>query len=334
MAQHFLLSPAAKTLSLASVLRMSDEEAEAMFRKVRWPDRDGAPFCPHCGGLEPYEFRRGKGALRFECCACGKEFSITSGTLFASHKLPLKAYLAAIAIFCNEVKGKSALALTRDLGVSYKTAFVLLHKLREAMAAELRGRVVGGEGKVAEVDTGYFGGYVKPANLREHRLDRRLAANQSGKRKAVVVIRERNGNSVPAVFRTEGQALSFVRSRIAKGTTVNADDSPNWNDLHSRFEMKRINHEEAYSLDGACTNWAEEFFSRMRRGEIGHHHHIAGAYLLRYAQESSWREDNRRSSNGEQVNRVATLAMASKPSVDFCGYWQRHIKPDQSALSS
>jgi hypothetical protein len=58
--------------------------------------------------------------------------------------------------------------------------------------------------------------------------------------------------------------------------------------------MKRINHEEAYSFDGACTNWAEEFFSRMRRAEMGHHHHIAGAYLLRYAQKSSWREDNRR----------------------------------------
>lgn len=89
--------------------------------------------------------------------------------------------------------------------------------------------------------------------------------------------------------------------------------------------MKRINHEEAYSLDGACTNWAEEFFSRMRRAEIGHHHHIAGAYLLRYAQEASWREDNRRVSNGEQVGRVAGLAMKRKQSVDFTGYWQRHI---------
>src|SRR5208282_4774047 len=78
--------------------------------------------------------------------ACGKDFSITSGTLFASHKLPLRCYLAAIAIFCNEVKGKSALALSRDLNVSYKCAFVLLHKLREGMAAELKGRMIGGEG--------------------------------------------------------------------------------------------------------------------------------------------------------------------------------------------
>jgi transposase-like protein len=293
MAQHFLLSKAAKTLTLGQVFRMTDQEAETAFRKVRWQETDGAPVCSHCGGLDAYDCRRANGAPRFECKACGKDFSITSGTLFASHKLPLRAYLAAIAVFCNEVKGKSALALSRDLGLSYKTAFVLLHKLREAMAEEMKGRVIGGEGKVAEVDSGYFGGYVRPANLAEYRKDRRFAMNQSGKRKAVVVIRERDGNTLPAVFRTEGQALSFIKSRIAKGTVVNADESANWNELHSRFEMKRINHEEAYSLDGACTNWAEEFFSRMRRAEIGHHHHIAGAYLLRYAQEASWREDIR-----------------------------------------
>jgi hypothetical protein len=141
-----------------------------------------------------------------------------------------------------------------------------------------------------------------------------------------VVIRERNGNTLPAVFRSEGAALSFIKSRIAKGTTINADESSAWNELHSRYEMKRINHQEAYSLDGACTNWAESFFSRLRRGEIGHHHHVAGPYLLRYAQEASWREDCRRLSNGEQVQRVTGLALASKQSIDFCGYWQRHIR--------
>jgi transposase-like protein len=325
MAQHFLLSKAAKTLSLASVFTMKDADAETAFRRIRWADTNGEPVCPHCGGVDAYDCRRLKGAPRFRCRACVKDFTITSGTLFASHKLPLRCYLAAIALFCNEVKGKSALALSRELSVSYKCAFVLLHKLREAMAAELKGRVIGGDGKVAEVDSGYFGGYVKPANLKNHRVDRRFSEHQSHKRKAVIVIRERNGNTLPAVFKSEKRALDFIRRRIAPGTIVNADESANWNELHSRFEMKRINHEEAYSLDGACTNWAEEFFSRMRRAEIGHHHHIAGAYLLRYAQEASWREDNRRSPNGEQVSRVASLALVSKPSVDFSGYWQRHI---------
>src|SRR6195256_3766176 len=120
----------------------------------------GSAYFSRC----PYECRRPNGLLRFRCRACREDFTITSGTLFAFHKLPLRGYLAAIAIFCNEVKGKSALAISRDLGLSYKDAFVLLHKLREAMAEEMKGRVVGGEGKEAEVDGGYFGGYVKPAN--------------------------------------------------------------------------------------------------------------------------------------------------------------------------
>lgn len=311
MAQHFLLSKAAKTLSLAQVFTMKDADAEMTFRRIRWADTNGESVCPHCGGTDAYDCRRLKGAPRFRCRACGKDFSITSGTLFASHKLPLRAYLAAIAIFVNEVKGKSALALSRDLNVSYKCSFVLLHKLREAMAEELKGRIVGGEGKVAEVDGGYFGGYVKPANLRENRRDRRLAKNQSGKRRVVVIVRERGGNSVPAVFRSEGAAYGFLRQHIAKGTVINADEANSWDELHRRFEVKRINHEQAYSLDGACTNEAEGFFSRMRRAEIGHHHHIAGPYLLRYAQEASWR----RQANGEQVERIATLAMKKKESV-------------------
>jgi hypothetical protein len=64
----------------------------------------------------------------------------------------------------------------------------------------------------------------------------------------------------------------------------------------------------------------------MRRAEIGHHHHVAGPYLLRYAQEASWREDNRRVPNGDQTHRIAGLALNNKPSVDFSGYWQRHVK--------
>ena len=139
------------------------------------------------------------------------------------------------------------------------------------------------------------------------------------------MIRERDGNSLPAVFRSEGQALDFIRRRVAKGTTINADEAGSWDRLARPFRGSHGSTiEEAYSHDGACTNWAEEFFSRMRRAEIGHHHHIAGAYLLRYAQEASWREDNRRASNGDQTFRIAGLAMKRKQSVDFTGYWQRH----------
>ncbi|WP_176937299.1 transposase [Bradyrhizobium brasilense] len=97
------------------------------------------------------------------------------------------------------------------------------------MAEELKGRVICGEGKTAEVDGGYFGGYIKPANQKEYRRDRRYARNQNGKRKVVVVVRERGGNSVPAVFGSESQAAAF-RARIAKGTVVHADEAASWED--------------------------------------------------------------------------------------------------------
>jgi transposase-like protein len=304
---------------------MTDEAAEKLFAGLRWAPTAGEPVCPHCGCQICYAARRPSGALRYRCKACRKDFSLTSGTLFASHKLPLQTYLAAVAIFCNEVKGKSALALSRDLNVQYKTAFVLAHKLREAMAVEMKGMRVGGDGETVEIDGAYFGGYIKPANARENRIDRRLAKNQTGKRQVVVVMRERGGRTLPAVFKSEGAALGFVASRVGKGTVINADEAPSWNDLQARYAMQRIDHRTLYSnCAGVYTNGAEEFFSRLRRAEIGHHHHVAGIYLTRYAQESAWREDYRRVDNGSQVRSVIGLALGARPSVDFCGYWQRN----------
>jgi transposase-like protein len=300
MPQHFLLSAKARTLNLAQVARMTETQVETAFAGIRWPETNGKAVCPHCGCPTCYEARRPNGALRFRCKACRKDFSLTSGTIFAFHKMELRAYLLAISIFCNEVKGKSALALSRDLGVQYKTAFVLAHKLREAMASEITGLRLGGPGKIVEIDGGYFGGYVKPANHKENRVDRRLSRNQNGKRQCVVVIRERDGKVLPAAFRSEASAMSFIKNRVARETEIMVDEAASWNDLHTRYSVKTINHQVAYSLDGACTNGAESFFSRMRRAEQGHHHHISGVYLGRYAQESAWREDMRRVANGDR----------------------------------
>jgi transposase-like protein len=326
MPQYFLLSAAAGTLSLGVVARMSDQEAERVFIQLRWSDNDGNAYCPHCGCTTVYMARRPSGSARWRGKACRKDFSVTSGTLFAFHKMPLRAYLMAIAIFANEVKGKSMLALSRDLGCQYKVAFCLAHKIREAMASEVRQAPIGGEGKKAEIDGGFFGGHVKPTNRRENRRDRRLRDNQSGKRKVVVVIRERGGNTLPGVFRTEAEALNFIRRKVPQGTTLYADEAGPWNELRGRYTLHRVNHDLAYSLGGEHeinTNQAESFFSRMRRGELGHHHHIAGPYLIRFAQEAAWRENHRRAANGAQVNQIVALAMHNKPSVDFCGYWQR-----------
>jgi hypothetical protein len=138
------------------------------------------------------------------------------------------------------------------------------------------------------------------------------------------VVRERGGSTLPAVFKSESAALGWISSRVAPGTKVVADEATSWNDLQTRYDVSRIDHSQAYSVGGVYSNGAESFFSRIRRGEIGRHHHVAGPYLVRYAQEAAFREDNRRVSNGDQVRHTVGLALSAPPSVDFCGYWQRH----------
>jgi transposase-like protein len=317
MAQHFLLSAAARSLSLAKVMRLTDDQAFDLFRSIRWSATEGDAVCGKCGGCECYTF---KARRIFKCKACGAQFSVTSGTIFASRKMDLRDILAAIAIFVNGAKGHSALQLSRDLDVQYKTAFVLSHKIREALAAEQAASVISG---TVEVDGAYFGGYVKPANRKEDRVDRRLAVHQNGKRQVVVVARERDGETLTHVAKSEAEGVPFVLATVATGATVHADEASHWDNLEAKFLTRRINHSVEYSTPEACTNMAESFFSRLRRAEIGIHHSIAGPYLAAYATEMAWREDNRRVSNGEQFLMATSAAMAHPVSRQWKGYWQR-----------
>src|ERR1700744_636782 len=172
MSQHFLLSRKARTLSLSKVARLSDEEAYETFRLIRWAATNGAPVCPRCKCAAVYNYATRK---LFKCKACSHQFSVTSGTIFASRKLSIRDYLLAIAIFVNGAKGHSALQLSRDLDCQYKTAFVMAHKIREALASEANGATVAGE---VEIDGAYFGGHVRPANYKANRVDRRHTDRQ------------------------------------------------------------------------------------------------------------------------------------------------------------
>ena len=319
MTQHFLLSAKARTLSLKSIFQMTDDAAHATFEAIRFADNGGAAFCPRCECTAVYTYA----ARRiWKCKACNHQFSVTSGTIFASRKLAIRDYLAATAIFVNAVKGVSALQLGRDLDVQYKTAFVLAHKLREAMTtAQLTGQLSG----VVEVDGAYFGGHVKQENEKAERKDRRLLSEQTGKRQSVIVARARGGRTLTTVVAKESQGVEFIRSVVAPGAVVHADEAASWDALHARFEMLRINHSVAFSKDGACTNLAESFFSRLRRAEIGQHHHISGKYLGFYAAEMAWREDRRRVSNGDLHQAAAAAALSHPVSRVWAGYWQRSM---------
>jgi transposase-like protein len=317
MAQHFLLSAAARTLSLKAIYSEGEDAAYRRFCGLRWPETKGAPVCPMCGCLDIYDLTTRR---RFKCAACHRQFSVTSGTIFASRKLAFVDLLGAICLFVNASKGLSAVQLSRDLDVQHKTAFVLMHKLREAMTAETREARLDGE---VEVDGAAFGGHVRPANLREQRIDRRRLANRSGKRRVVVVLRQRGGRTLTRTFLREAQGVDFARERIEPGSVVSADEIAHWDLLDPDFDMRRINHSEAYSHGGAHTNLAESYFSRLRRMIGGQHLRVEGRYLDAYAAHAAWLEDHRLESNGRLADRLIGGALAAPVSRAWKGYWQR-----------
>ena len=127
------------------------------------------------------------------------------------------------------------------------------------------------------------------------------------------------------MFKAEAESLETLGQQIEVGSIVHADEAAHCDAPHSRYLTKRIDHQESYSDGEACTNQAESFFSRLRRAEIGRHHHVAGPYLNAYAAEMAWRVDNRRVSNGEQYLIAVNAALAHPVSRQWKGYWQRAV---------
>jgi hypothetical protein len=210
--------------------------------------------------------------------------------------------------------------LSRDLGCQHKTAFVLAHKLREAMAHGNEAVTLSG---VVEVDSAYFGGHIRPENRKEDRKDRRLAKHKTGKRRVVVAIRLRGGRVLPFVRHEEAEGVAIVRERVAKGAELHADEAPHWDILEAQYQALRINHSVAYSDGDACTNQAESYSSRLRRMVQGQHHHVSAQHLHQYANEAAWREDHRRTDNGGAFRLTLTAATHAPVSRAWKGYWQR-----------
>lgn len=332
--QHFLLSSEARTLSLLEIFRLSDDEAFDLFRMARWSETGGNPVCGRCGGLEHYWLGTRQ---QWRCKVCNYTFSVTAGTLFANHKLPLRTYLAAIALYSNTAKGLSALQMSRHLDVQYKTAFVLVHKLRESLVDADPGTL---DGEV-EIDAAYANDHVRPKNKIEDRLDRRLAENQNPNKRAVVVMRQRGADgegankTLTAVAKSENQTttLNLTRKHIAPGSVVFADEHPAYNILHGHYATLRVNHKSIYSgPQGENTNQAESYFSRFRRMQLGQVHKMSNTYLDRYANEVAYREDTRRWSNGNIFGDITQRCAQSPTSRDFCGYWQGNKRQGEQVV--
>ncbi len=321
MAQQFHLSAAARTLSLKEIYKGGEEKAYETFCKLRWNQTDGEPVCSKCGCLDAYKITTRK---RFKCKSCYNQFSVTSDTIFANRKMGYCDLLAAICLFVNAAKGISALQLCRDLNVQYKTAWVMAHKLREALSSETSNEILRGE---VEIDGAYFGGHVRPENRKEDRIDRRTKEHKSDNRRVVVALRQRMGRTLTFICKSEYEGVNIARANVTADATIYADEARHWNNLESEYATSRINHGECYSEgNGRHTNWVESYFSRLRRMVSGQHHFVSHKYLYQYAKHAAWLEDHRGNDNGTNAHRLLGNALNHPVSSIWAGYWQRSFR--------
>lgn len=215
----------------------------------------------------------------------------------------------------------SAVQFSRDLNVQYKTAWVLAHKLREALGKDIHtGEILDGH---VEIDGAYFGGHIRPNNLKEDRVDRRLKQHQTGTRRVVVALRERLGRTLPFVTKSEADGVELAQAHVDRMAIISADEASHWDMLHAGWETERVNHSECYSDHGKHTNWVESYFSRLRRMVRGQHHFVSPKYLYQYANHAAWLEDNRRNDNGTNAMNVLSGMLSNPISRRWSGYWQR-----------
>lgn len=350
---EFHLSRQAVDMGYEELDRLSKRDAVFLFAETVWGSRTEMP-CPHCGTLDSHYFSTRE--LRWKCKGCGKRFSVTSGTIFQDHKLPLVKILKIMFSWANGASGKPALQLRREWNVSYKTAFTLAHKLREGLARGFNTGVLCG---VQEMD----GMDVLGRRYREKRNrpqvapagtpkippellkppegfvgppeppKRGKAARQPADRRLLLVLRKRGVN------RGKGGAATRVAVALAESTAsvttmaqrfasaesaIMSDEDPAYASFARHFaEHRSITHSRAFS-DGAGTNnnQAESFNARMRRLVEGIYLNPSTKYLHSYAAEAAWREDARRLSNGRKLRHLLGIAMSVGPSHWWTGYRQ------------
>ncbi len=337
MAQHFRLSAAARQLSVDSLASLSDAEIFQLLKQARWGNVDemNDVICPHCHAHHHAYFISTR--KQWQCKHCQHRFSITAGTIFQGAKLSLRKIMLAIFYFATESKGLSAITLSHKLNVQYKTAWVLLHKFRESLDKAKDLTPLHGE---VHIDGAYTNYYIRPKNFRHKRIDRRKKRYQRADKSCVLVFRQRAANqevmkgadrSIVALVKEENtQDILHLTQRLVKpSSTIHADENPAYDCLTFYYDLWRVNHSQEYrSIDGITNNLAESFFARLRRAITGIYHKMNNKYLMFYANEIVWREDNRRKSVKEKFEQLLKCCLNTLPSRDFTGYWQGNKKAE------
>lgn len=185
MAQHFLFSSKARTLSPINLAQLSDTEARTLLCQIRWGSEENV-VCPKCS-VQHIAYRIAS-RNQWRCKHCHHTFSVTSDTIFANRKLFIQTYLYDIALLVNAAKGLSACQLSSDLNVQYKTAFTLAHKIRESLQIQKQLFQLSGE---IHIDGTYVHSAPRPKNKKSERVDRRLKENANPNKRSILVMRSR-----------------------------------------------------------------------------------------------------------------------------------------------
>jgi transposase-like protein len=261
------------------------EQARQYLEKVRWPN---GPVCPHCGSISKDHYRLEGEAHReglWKCKDCREQFTVTVGTVFERSKIALHVWLQAVYLLCSSKKGMSSHQLHRTLGVTYKTAWFMTHRIREAMKGGALGPL-GGIDKTIEADETYYG-----------QKRSRAKATGTHHKHAIFALVERKGQvrawHIPTV--TGDNVRSILRANVRHQSSVFTDDHGAYRHVNRDFyEHQVVAHSQGeYARGPVHTNTIEGYFSILKRGLIGTYHHVSEAHLQRYVTEFDFRYNHR-----------------------------------------
>lgn len=276
-----------------------DDAAREHLESIRWPN---GPVCAHCGGTERNSRLNGtshRPGLLF-CGDCRTQFSVTVGTVFERSKVALHKWVFASHLMAASKKGISAKQLERMLGVTYKTAWFMAHRLREAMNIAPAGQL-GGAGSVVEVDETYWGNVGKQA---------KGARGYDHKMKIVSLV-ERNGEkrSFHVADVTAATVAPILREQIAKKTRLMTDEARIYTKVGREFaEHGVVKHKAGeYSRGDVTSNTVESSFAILKRGLYGTFHSVSEQHLQRYATEFDFRWNTRQSLGFNDADRAAQV---------------------------
>jgi transposase-like protein len=261
--------------------------------RLRW---NGNPVCPHCGAGKPYATTRG-----YKCSnnACYKKFTVRVGTIFENSKIPFRIWFSAIYLCTSSKKGISSVLLAEQLGVTQKTAWFVLHRVREMLRNQAP-HMVGGEGRMVEADETYIGGKEKNRHVKKQRSQDSPDLSNDGKpynkKKVVIGIVERGGKVLLKLV-PNAQAdnmVPFIQDNVAEGTKVYTDEHVSYSQLHKIYTHETVTHSlKVYKVGDVHTNTIENFWSVLKRGLYGIYHQVSEKHLERYLSEFAARYNSR-----------------------------------------